>query len=62
MHFDHDKTYCVSPECVNACGRKLTPELRDKAIAAGCEWLSQAYFCGETKDGPFAGAAEGNVQ
>lgn len=43
MTINFDKTYCASPDCVNACGRKLpdnlTPEFRKQI------WTS--YFCGE---------------
>jgi hypothetical protein len=30
-----DRTYCISPNCVNACGRKLTDAVRVAAKAAG---------------------------
>jgi len=26
-----DRTFCVSPNCKNECGRKLTQEIRDAA-------------------------------
>jgi hypothetical protein len=43
MTINLDKTYCASPDCVGACGRKLpdnTPhELLNRI------WFS--YFCGE---------------
>lgn len=41
-----DQTYCASPECVNACGRKLTDQVRDGAKRAGLP-ISQAYYCDE---------------
>jgi len=28
-----DTTFCVSPGCVNACGRQLTPAVREAAAA-----------------------------
>lgn len=28
-----DRTYCVSPGCVDKCGRKLTDKIRAEAVA-----------------------------
>lgn len=43
-----DRTFCVSPNCTNECGRKLTHELEQEAW----KWwggddapISVAYFC-----------------
>lgn len=43
-----DRTFCSSPECTNECGRKLTPELLERAR----EWwgddhppISMSNFC-----------------
>lgn len=44
-----DRTYCASPNCVDACGRKLTPEIQK---AAEAWWgspdapIAVSYFCG----------------
>lgn len=44
-----DETFCVSPGCVNACGRKLTPGV----VAAAAAWwgsddapVAVGWFCG----------------
>lgn len=50
-----DSTFCISPNCENECGRKLTPEIE----AAAKQWWKQiapddeggapiamSYFCG----------------
>jgi hypothetical protein len=47
-----DRTYCASPACQNACGRKMSDlEIAQKkafAFAQGFEIpVSYAYFCGE---------------
>jgi hypothetical protein len=39
-----DRTYCATPGCKNACGRKLTEEIRMAASNAGM-LLAMAYFC-----------------
>jgi hypothetical protein len=26
-----DRTFCISPNCTNECGRKLTPEIVEEA-------------------------------
>jgi hypothetical protein len=41
-----DKTYCLSPNCTNQCGRQLTNEVKEAAIRAG-QLIACAYFCGE---------------
>lgn len=41
-----DRTYCASPNCVNLCGRQLTPEVREAAESAGM-MVAVGYFCGE---------------
>jgi hypothetical protein len=42
-----DSTFCASPNCKNACNRKLTDI--DKHFLGGHPWfpVSYAYFCGE---------------
>ena len=42
-----DKTFCASPDCKNACGRKMSEE--DKQFLKGHPWypVSYGYFCGE---------------
>lgn len=49
-----DQTFCASPKCENACGRKLTPELEDEYKRAnlpenwdGMLGISYNYFCGQ---------------
>ena len=37
-----DKTYCASPDCVNACGRKLPDNVSQELLNR--IWLG--YFCG----------------
>lgn len=51
-----DTTFCISPNCTNKCGRKLTNEIQ---VAAknwwrGCEGeppIAVGYFCGDKPDG-----------
>ena len=45
-----DMTFCISKNCKNKCGRKLTEEIKQNAI----KWwgskeapISMAYFCDE---------------
>jgi hypothetical protein len=44
-----DKTFCASPNCENACGRKITDEEKKKLnqLPSWEQLVSQAYFCGE---------------
>lgn len=49
-----DTTFCISPNCVNACGRKLTREIELDAQAwwnetggKGGVPICGAYFCEE---------------
>lgn len=37
-----DKTYCASPDCVNACGRKLPDNIPKEVLNR--IWFG--YFCG----------------
>lgn len=39
-----DRTFCASPNCEGACGRKLTDEVRADANKLGLP-ISTAYFC-----------------
>ena len=48
MIYYNDTTFCVSPGCINKCGRKMTPEVQ----AAAEKWwgesdppICQGYFC-----------------
>tara|TARA_R100001086_G_scaffold19134_1_gene9250 strand:+ start:322 stop:516 length:195 start_codon:yes stop_codon:yes gene_type:complete len=46
-----DRTYCVSPDCTNECGRKLTPEIRKEADkwwgkGPGSAPIAISCFCG----------------
>ena len=44
-----DKTFCVSPDCKNECGRKLTD--KDRRGAEGLKLpLSVGHFCGGLHD------------
>ena len=45
-----DMTFCISPNCTNACGRKLTDKIKDDAD----KWwgkpgapIAMSYFCGK---------------
>jgi len=49
-----DKAFCASPNCVNECGRKLTPELMREyeRLNMPDEWdgmlgIAYGYFCNE---------------
>jgi len=42
-----DKTYCASPNCQNACGRKMSKEIEAILKADKYGRTSYAYFCGE---------------
>ena len=44
-----DRTFCISPNCEDKCGRKLTQEIKEAAY----KWwgdkgapISVGYFCG----------------
>jgi hypothetical protein len=39
-----DKSFCASPRCINACGRKITRRESLEAIARN-EPIAYAYFC-----------------
>ncbi len=48
-----DMTFCVSPDCTNKCGRKLTAEIKEAAI----RWwgddtvpIAMGCFCGGSLD------------
>lgn len=48
-----DMTFCVSPNCTNKCGRKLTEEIKKEAE----KWwggpdapICVSYFCGESDE------------
>ncbi len=48
-----DRTFCISPDCENKCGRKLT----DKIVKDAERWwggedvpISVDFFCGGEKD------------
>lgn len=44
-----DKTYCMSPNCKNECGRKMTE--KEKREAENQELLvAYAYFCDNHKE------------
>lgn len=45
-----DKTFCSSPHCNNACGRRMTTEEARNLYSIPAEqrmFVSTAYFCGE---------------
>lgn len=41
-----DKTYCASPNCINACGCKASPEVEEAIAKAKYSRVAYAYFCG----------------
>jgi hypothetical protein len=48
-----DRTFCISPECINECGRKLTKEIEKAAEkwwkgfkAEGGPPIAMSCFCG----------------
>jgi hypothetical protein len=41
-----DRTFCMSPNCINECGRKMTDEERELGIQLDIP-IAFAYFCGE---------------
>jgi len=44
--------YCVSPNCENKCGRKLSEEVKkriDQIVKRG-DWVTYGYFCGEPEE------------
>lgn len=55
-----DMTFCVSPECTNACGRKFTKEIAEAADKWYRSWakddpeghapVSVSMFCGGTDE------------
>lgn len=48
-----DKTFCVSHQCKNECGRKMTKKERKELERMSEEKgmnISQGYFCGEPKE------------
>lgn len=51
-----DRTYCMSPNCTNKCGRKLTDE---EHLRYTKQWgnenypLAMSYFCGEPEESVF---------
>lgn len=40
-----DKTFCVSPNCKNRCGRQLTEFDKAESVRVGLP-LCTAWFCG----------------
>lgn len=49
-----DTTFCVSPNCINLCGRKLTEEVKKEADKwwgdrTGAAPIAMSYFCGDEK-------------
>ena len=42
-----DKTYCMSPNCENKCGRKMSKEVEELLKADKYGRTSYAYFCSE---------------
>lgn len=43
-----DKTFCISENCKNKCGRQLTQEIKDGARDAGLP-IAVASFCVKTE-------------
>jgi hypothetical protein len=46
-----DKTFCLSPNCKNQCGRKMTIEEHQQLILLKDQGVSYGYFCGEPENG-----------
>lgn len=44
-----DRTFCMSPNCTNQCGRQWTKNHEQAAKRCGKDQISMAYFCGEPK-------------
>lgn len=44
-----DMTFCTTKDCKKTCPRRLTDEIKNKAINRG-EWLAMANFNCEDKD------------
>jgi hypothetical protein len=42
-----DQTYCVSPDCKNECGRKMTEEQKKELREIDGACVSYGYFCGQ---------------
>ena len=42
-----DKTFCVSPQCKNDCGRRMTDREREALTYSEAQYVSYGYFCGE---------------
>ena len=42
-----DRTYCMSPNCKNECGRKMSEEVRQLLAKDEHGRTAYAYFCGE---------------
>jgi hypothetical protein len=42
-----DKTFCVSPQCKNDCGRRMTDREREQLTYSQAQYVSYGYFCGE---------------
>ena len=47
MNCWRDKTYCMSPNCINECGRKMDDNLKEHLRFDKITPTSFAYFCGE---------------
>ncbi len=45
-----DKTYCMSPNCKNECGRKMPNEYVELLKRIKWERVAWAYFCGEPEN------------
>jgi len=50
MHCYRDTTYCMSPNCVNECGRKMSEEIKQLLEKDNYNCTAYAYFCGEPDD------------
>lgn len=46
MMYFMDRTFCVSEDCKNECGRQLTKELEEQALKSGM-LVAFSYFCGK---------------
>ena len=48
-----DKTYCISSDCKNNCGRKITPEIEQLLKQDKYNRTAYAYFCGKPEKEDF---------
>ena len=45
-----DRCYCASPNCKNACGRKMSDEIKEAISKIPNARYSMAYFCDQPEE------------